>query len=132
MQVRIIIATQSYEKERRWKAAGGSDYVIGYISYEEAAKGSDYLYTTYVEPNLNVINVAPSGDDEYDYEEYMIDWFLLFDGELTHAEALEMEYEGHIDYPAKPLGAAAYAGPWLPIDAMKGFAEYMEKQKKVT
>jgi hypothetical protein len=118
--VRVVVYTTIVENDDRCKVSS-DDYVVAYISLNEAIKGETYIYETYVAPNSTRITVE-SYNDDYDYIEYITSWSLLFDGELTWNEEAQLEQEGLIQYPTKSIGNN-WAGPWLPIDCMKFFNE---------
>lgn len=103
---KIVVFTQVLElKGSRWAGKGGNDWIVARISLEEACKGHDHLYSTYVKPVVDHLRSLRKDGDEYD--EYMIDWSLLDIDEPTPEEATQLKYEGRVLYPAKdyPLGA---------------------------
>jgi hypothetical protein len=95
--MKLLIQTQYRENygtsdEPYWKFKGGEDYFILDIDPLKVA------------PGLLVDRVR--GDIEYSgpmSEEYILDWELVADDYMTDFERSQLEYEGHIQYPAKVI-----------------------------
>ena len=115
---RLIVTTQDYENYNhtgagapRWKAKGGIDCCVAVLSVDEAARGEDYLEATYVRPVLGEIEV-----DCDMFTRQVINWFLLWNGELTWFERSQAEYELEIGFATRAVGAGG-DGPWCPVSA---------------
>jgi hypothetical protein len=102
--MKLLIATQVYENygahdwdgegacPQRWKAKGGSDYVVKkFKGGSEAATAAVMALRSQIEE-----------DNEY-YRETIIDFRLVKDDYLTEFEQSQLDYEGKITYAAKEL-----------------------------
>ena len=91
-----LIATQIYEnygsaEKPYWKAKGGEDYVVPNFT--------DFNTVTEV-----VLSLRDQIESDTDYfRESIICWNVVEDDYLTQFERSQLEYEGHITYPAKEL-----------------------------
>lgn len=89
---KLLIQTQVYENYGyRWKAKGGSDYVVK--KFKELSKVTEVV-------------MALRGQIEQDndaYREHIIGWEIVADDFLTEFEQSQLDYEGKITYPAKEL-----------------------------
>lgn len=99
--MKIIITTQYLENygtdtEPYWKAKGGDDYVI---------LGVDPLKTA---PGLLVEQVRSQIEYHGDMsQEYIVDWNLVPDHQLTDYEQDQLAFDGEIRYPANILSVSA-------------------------
>ena len=102
--MKLLITTQVYENygahdwdgegacPQRWKAKGGSDYVI------KRFKGGS------TDATLAVMAVRSQIEEDNDhFRESIIDFRLVKDDYLTEFEQSQLDYEGAIRYPAKEL-----------------------------
>lgn len=103
--MKVVVFTQyreNYgdEESPYWKAKGGSELVIKHISVQELFSiGIENLVEKFINPFVKKhINYANPMS-----EEYMVNWDLFDDNQLTESEKLQLEYEGKIVYPAKDL-----------------------------
>jgi hypothetical protein len=100
---KLLISTQVYENygahawdgegacPQRWKAKGGSDYVVKNFS--------EFLRVKEVVESLRS---KVEEDNDY-YREHIIDWEIVEDDYLTEFEKSQLEYEGKITYAAKEV-----------------------------
>ena len=102
---KLLITTQVYENyawredgslgvgaEAYWKAKGGNDYVI------KKFKGGESKATETV---MAVRNQIEQGSDAFIEE--IIGWRIVSDDYLTEFEQSQLDYEGHIRYPAQEI-----------------------------
>ena len=93
---KLLITTQVYEnygsaEKPHWKAKGGEDYVVPNFT--------DFNTVTEV-----VLSLRDQIESDTDYfRESIICWNVVEDSYLTQFERSQLEYEGHITYPAKEL-----------------------------
>ena len=98
---KLLITTQVYENygahdwegegacPQRWKAKGGSDYVI------KKFRG---------DPTTAVMALREQIEEDNDhYRETIIDFRLVKDDYLTEFEQSQLAYEGAVRFPAKEL-----------------------------
>jgi hypothetical protein len=93
---KLLITTQVYEnygsaEKPYWKAKGGEDYVVPNFTN----------FNTVTEIVLSLRDQIES-DTDY-FRESIIDWAVVADDYLTQFERSQLQYEGHIKYPAKEL-----------------------------
>jgi len=91
---KLLITTQTYENygddvNPHWKPKGGCDYVV------KNFKGKDVDTVMALRPQVEC-------DNEY-YRESIISWEIVADDYLTEFEQSQLDYEGHIRFPAKEL-----------------------------
>lgn len=109
--MRLIVSTQVMENYGvfdmgpadapivpRWKCKGGCDYVIAVFAPQEAADLGNTGLKALVDQSRRHIENGSMKDHEGSYE-YVLDWRLLAEGELTYNEGLQMEFEKRIEYP---------------------------------
>lgn len=93
---KLLITTQVYEnygsaEKPYWKAKGGEDYVVPNFT--------DFNSVTEV-----VLSLRDQIESDTDYlRESIICWNVVEDSYLTQFERSQLQYEGHITYPAKEL-----------------------------
>lgn len=100
--MKLVICTQDYENygddvNQHWKPKGGSYYIAAHITHNDIVKmGQKGL--------LNIVNKATEKMCNNEcFREYIIDWELLEDDQLTRDEMLQLEYDGEITWPAKDI-----------------------------
>jgi hypothetical protein len=78
-----------------WKNKGGNEYVV-----------------TDVDPNANMEEVVKTAIEKLECcysnnysEEYLLNWEVTEDGELTYEEKQQMDWDGSIKYPSKRIKA---------------------------
>jgi hypothetical protein len=98
MAARLIVHTQVHENygahdwdgtgecPQYWKAKGGSDYLVAELSVEDAMKGPQHIQAL-----VNAALPRIESCDEY-WHEYVIDWGLYWEGELTHDEQMYADF----------------------------------------
>ena len=98
MTIRLVAYTQDWENygengQARWKAKGGIEVIIANLTVDEACRGQAVLQ--------RMVDMArPIVDHKCDdFERTIIGWSLVFDGELTNDERLQMEFDGKITNP---------------------------------
>ena len=107
--MKIVIATQYHENygahdwdgkgqcPQYWKAKGGSEYVLSRkLTFNES------LSTTLVDSLVKAATEKVSRNDDY-AREYVIDWYLIADDELTAEEKQWVEWTGKVSYPSKVI-----------------------------
>jgi hypothetical protein len=105
--VRVVIYTSVSEfdgnSDGKWSVRS-DEYLVAVITMQEAAKGPNYLYKTYVEKYLPVVSMSSlskAETDNYELNEVYRDWELFYEGELTADEKYQLDMEGYIKYPIK-------------------------------
>ncbi len=100
--MKLLITTQVYENygahdwdgegecPQRWKAKGGSDYVVKNINVNKVTE--------------TVMGVRDQIEESNDhFLEKIIDWSIVADDALTEFEQSQLNYEGVIRYGSKVL-----------------------------
>ena len=99
---KLLITTQVYENygahdwegegecPQRWKAKGGSDYVVKNVNVNRVTE--------------TVMGVRSQIEqDNYAFRETIIDWTVVADNALTEFEQSQLAYEGKIRYGSKEI-----------------------------
>ena len=99
---KLLITTQVYENygahdwegegecPQRWKAKGGSDYVVKNVNVNRVTE--------------TVMGVRSQIEqDNYAFRETIIDWTVVADNALTEFEQSQLDYEGKIRYGSKEI-----------------------------
>ena len=107
--MKIVIATQYHENygahdwdgkgqcPQYWKAKGGSEYVVSRkLTYNES------IDTKLVDSIVKAATEKVSRNDDF-CREYVIDWYLIADDELTAEEKQWVEWTGKVSYPSKVI-----------------------------
>jgi len=97
---KLMIQTQVLENygtefRPRWKAKGGDDYVV-----------PNFTQFNDIHAVIDSIRQQIETDNSF-YQEYIVDWYVAEDNELTKWEQQQLDLDGRIDYPAKELVAVA-------------------------
>lgn len=111
--MKLVIATQYHENygahdwdgtglcPQFWKAKGGNEYVVSRrLSYNES------LDTTLVDALVKSATEKVTRNDNF-AREYVIDWYLIGDDELTFEEKQWLEWTGKVSYPSKVIDVEA-------------------------
>ena len=107
--MKIVIATQYHENygahdwdgkgqcPQYWKAKGGSEYVVSRkLTYNES------IDTKLVDSIVKAATEKVSRNDDF-CREYVIDWYILCDDDLTAEEKQWVEWTGKVSYPSKVI-----------------------------
>jgi hypothetical protein len=86
---------ENYGTEFRpsWKAKGGDDYVV-----------PNFTQFNDIHAVIDSIRQQIETDNSF-YQEYIVDWYVAEDNELTKWEQQQLDLDGRIIYPAKELVA---------------------------
>jgi hypothetical protein len=103
----IVISTQVHENygahdwdgkgqcPQYWKAKGGYEYrhpiALDLTEVQDRSKVSSFV---------EELRIAVTRNDD-SWQEYVIDWYLLPVGELTHEEKQQVEWHGSVKEPTK-------------------------------
>lgn len=99
--MKIVLYTQCYENygspdSPHWKAKGGDEFVIHNVTVDaNNAAASIRAYVDRARPQIDQNNEM--------FQENIISWELVDDDFQTEFERDQMEFEGVIRYPAKPI-----------------------------
>ena len=91
-----------------WKFKGGNDYKYSLGSTVRNAEALQELARYFI-LNIEVSN-------EY-YREYVLGWYVVADDYLTDFEKSQLEYDGHIAYPAKVLSLPEELSPFETVNS---------------
>ena len=91
-----------------WKFKGGNDYKYSLGSQVRNAEALQELARYFI-LNIEVSN-------EY-YREYVLGWYVVTDDYLTDFEKSQLEYDGHIAYPAKVLSLPEELSPFETVNS---------------
>ena len=91
-----------------WKFKGGNDYKYSLGSQVRNAEALQEL------AHYFILNIEVSNDY---YREYVIGWYVVADDYLTDFEKSQLEYDGHIAYPAKVLTLAEELSPFGTVNS---------------